>query len=142
LQRRKKVIVNLFGYFPEAEMASKFIEEIKTMSVMDLVNLVKEIEETFGVSAAAPVAVASAVAAPAAAAVDEKIEFNISIEEAGADKIKVIKALRLVVPTLSLKDAKDKVEAAPSVVAEAVSKADAEKIKKALEEAGAKVKLS
>ncbi len=123
-------------------MASKFIEEIKTMSVMDLVNLVKEIEETFGVSAAAPVAVASAVAAPAAAAVDEKIEFNISIEEAGADKIKVIKALRLVVPTLSLKDAKDKVEAAPSVVAEAVSKADAEKIKKALEEAGAKVKLS
>ncbi|MCK4264752.1 50S ribosomal protein L7/L12 [Candidatus Babeliales bacterium] len=122
-------------------MASKMIEEIGKMSVMDLVNLVKELEETFGVSAAAPVA-AAPVAAAEVEAVEEKANFKVTLKEAGAEKIKVIKALRSVMSTLSLKDAKDKVEAAPCALAESAPKEDAEKIKKALEEAGAKVELS
>ena len=116
-------------------MASKhehLIEEIGKMSVMDLAQFVKDLQERFGVTAVA------AVAAPAA---EERNEFKVTLKESGAETIKVIKALRTVT-TLSLGDAKKAVESAPFVVAEAAPKEDAQKIKKALEEAGAKVELS
>ncbi|MBM3886713.1 50S ribosomal protein L7/L12 [Candidatus Dependentiae bacterium] len=124
-------------------MASKYehlIEEISKMSVMDLAQFVKDLQERFGVTAVAAVAAPAegAAAAPAAA---EKNEFKVTLKESGAETIKVIKALRTVT-TLSLGDAKKAVESAPFVVAEAAPKEDAQKIKKALEEAGAKVELS
>ena len=123
-------------------MSSKFVEEIGKMSVVDLANLIKELEEKFGVSAAAPVAAAStAVAAPAAAAAEEKMEFKVTLKDAGTDKIKVIKALRTVT-TLSLGAAKEAVDNVPFVVAESSPKEEAKKTQKALEEAGAKVELS
>jgi len=124
-------------------MSSKIVEEISKMSVMELAELVKTLEEKFGVSAAAPMAAAAAVssAAPVAAAQEEKSEFKVILKEAGADKIKVIKALRTVT-TLALGAAKEAVESAPFVVSEAAPKEDAQKIKKALEEAGAKVELA
>ncbi len=125
-------------------MSSKIVEEISKMSVMELAELVKTLETKFGVSAAAPVAAASpaAAAAPvAAAAQEEKSEFKVTLKDAGADKIKVIKALRSVT-TLALGAAKEAVESAPFVVSEAAPKEDAQKIKKALEEAGAKVELA
>ena len=115
---------------------SRIVEEIGKLSVMELAALVKSLEETFGVSAAMPVA-----AAPAAAAAEEKSEFKVTLANSGAEAIKVIKALRTVT-TLSLGDAKKAVESAPFVVAEAASKEDAQKIKKTLEEAGAKVELA
>lgn len=132
----------------ETIMASKsyekLIEEIGSMSVLDLSDLVKALETKFGVSAAAPAA--AAAAAPAAtsevAAKEEKSEYKVTLKEGGSDKIKVIKALRSVVTGLSLTDAKKAVEEAPSVIAESAPKADAEKMKKALEEAGAKVELA
>jgi large subunit ribosomal protein L7/L12 len=121
------------------EEMSKIVKEIREMSVMKLAELVKELEEEFGVSAAAP---AAAVAAPAAAvAVEEKTEFKVTLKDVGSQKIKVIKALRSVT-TLSLGDAKNAVEGAPYVVADSASKEDAEKMKKTLEEVGAKVELS
>jgi large subunit ribosomal protein L7/L12 len=124
---------------------AKFIDEIKKMTVMELAELIKELEETFGVSAAAPAAAvampAAGGAAPAAAA-EEKSEYKVTLKESGADKIKVIKALRAAVSTLSLGAAKEAVDNTPFVVAEAASKDDAQKIKKALEEAGAKVELA
>jgi large subunit ribosomal protein L7/L12 len=123
--------------------SAKIIEDIKKMSVMELAELVKTLEETFGVSAAAPVAAAAAMpagAAPAAAA-EEKNEYKVTLKDAGADKIKVIKALRTVT-SLALGAAKEAVDSAPFVVSEAASKDDAQKIKKALEEAGAKIELS
>lgn len=121
---------------------AKFVDEISKMSVMDLADLVKELEEKFGVSAAMPMAaaVATEAAAPAAAQ-EEKSEFKVTLKDAGADKIKVIKALRSVT-TLALGAAKEAVENTPFVVAESAPKEDAQKIKKALEEAGAKVDLS
>ncbi|KKQ10753.1 MAG: 50S ribosomal protein L7/L12 [Candidatus Babeliales bacterium] len=123
-------------------MSSKIVEEISKMSVMELAELVKTLEEKFGVSAAAPVAAAAvSSAAPVAAAQEEKSEFKVILKEAGADKIKVIKALRTVT-TLALGAAKEAVESAPFVVSEAAPKEDAQKIKKALEEAGAKVELA
>lgn len=123
--------------------SAKFIDEIKKMSVMELAELIKALEETFGVSASAPVAAASAaVAAAPAAAAEEKSEYKVTLKEAGADKIKVIKALRVVSPALSLGQAKEAVENAPFVVSEAAAKDDAQKMKKALEEAGAKVELA
>ena len=126
-------------------MASKqdqFIEDIGKMSVLELSQLVKALEEKFGVSAAAPMAVAGpAAAAEAGAAVAEKTEFKVELSDGGSEKIKVIKALRSVT-TLGLTEAKKAVEETPSVIAEAASKADAQKIKEALEAAGAKVKLS
>ena len=123
-------------------MSSKIIDEISKMSVMELAQLVKSLEETFGVSAAAPVAAApAAVQSAAAATVEEKAEFKVTLVNSGADKIKAIKALRTVT-TLSLGDAKAAVEGVPFVVAEAASKDDAKKMKQALEEAGAKVELS
>jgi large subunit ribosomal protein L7/L12 len=124
-------------------MASNaIIEEIKKMSVVELSQLVKAIEEEFGVSAAAPAAVAAAPAAGGAAeASAEKTEFKVELKEAGSEKIKVIKALRSV-SELGLKEAKDAVEGAPFVIKEGANKEEAEKIKKTLEEAGAKVALS
>lgn len=124
-------------------MASKhehLIEEIGKMSVMDLSQFVKDLQERFGVTAVAAVAAPAAGAAEAPAA-SEKNEFKVTLKEAGAETIKVIKALRSVT-TLSLGDAKKAVESAPFVVSEAAPKEDAQKIKKALEEAGAKVELS
>ena len=120
---------------------SNIVEEISKMSVMDLAKLVKELEDKFGVSAAAPVAVAAPSAQESVAAAEEKTEFKVTLKDVGSQKIKVIKALRSVT-TLSLGDAKNAVEGAPYVVVDSASKDDAEKIKKALEEVGAKVELS
>lgn len=118
----------------------QIIEEIKGLKVTELAELVKGIETEFNVSAAAPVAVAGAVAAaPEAAA--EKNEYKIVLKEAGPNKINVIKAIRAACPELGLKEAKDLVEAAPSTVKEAAGKDDAKKIKGELEAAGAKVDL-
>lgn len=114
------------------------IKYIENMSVLDLSGLVKELEEKFGVSAAAPVAVAAAAAPVAAAA--EKTEFTVVLKEAGAEKIKVIKEVRAITG-LGLKEAKDLVEGAPKNLKEAVSKDEAEKIKKQVESAGAKVEI-
>ncbi len=118
----------------------KFIEEIGSMSVLELSELVKALEDKFGVSAAAAAVAAPAAAAPAAASA-EKTEFKVELSDGGAEKIKVIKALRTVT-TLGLTEAKKAVEEAPTVIAEAASKADAQKMKEALEAAGAKVTLS
>ena len=117
----------------------QIIEQIGGLTVLELADLIKALEEKFGVSAAMP----SAAAAPvAAAAVEEKTEFKVELVDGGSDKIKVIKALRVVVKDLSLTDAKKMVESAPQVVAEHVKKEDADKMKQELEAAGAKVKLS
>jgi large subunit ribosomal protein L7/L12 len=120
----------------------RIIDEIKKLNVMELADLIKELEVTFGVSAAAPVAAVAATAAVAApAAAEEKSEYKVTLVEGGADKIKAIKAIRTVT-SLSLGAAKEGVENCPFVIAEAASKDDAQKIKKAMEEAGAKVELS
>mgnify|MGYP005766511967 CR=1 FL=1 len=120
----------------------EFLTAIESMTVMELADLVKAIEEKFGVSAAAPVAVVAGGAAPAAAAAEEKTEFEVVLKEVdAAAKIKIIKAVREVVEGLGLKEAKDMVEAAPKTIKEGVSKEDAEKIKAKLEEAGAKVEI-
>ncbi|MFA5021496.1 MAG: 50S ribosomal protein L7/L12 [Patescibacteria group bacterium] len=124
------------------EVPAKFkslVEEIEKMSVIDLADLVKVLEEKFGVSAAAPVA-AVAVAGAGAAAAEEKTEFTVELTSAGDNKINVIKAVRTVTE-LGLKEAKDLVDGAPKVVKEGVKKEEADKIKKTLEEAGAKVTL-
>lgn len=123
------------------QLQDKLIEQIGAMSVVELSDLIKKIEETFGVSAAMPTAAAGA--AQAAAPVEaEKSEYKVTLQDIGSNKIAVIKALKAVITTLSLSEAKEKVESAPSVVLEAAPKADAEKIKKELEAAGAKVVLS
>ncbi|OGP14590.1 MAG: 50S ribosomal protein L7/L12, partial [Deltaproteobacteria bacterium GWA2_55_10] len=114
------------------------IKYIESMSVLELAELVKELEEKFGVSAAAPVAVAAAAPAGGAPAAAEKTEFNVVLKEAGAEKIKVIKEVRAITG-LGLKEAKDLVEGAPKTLKEGVSKDEAEKIKKQVESAGAKV---
>ena len=116
----------------------EILEAISSMSVLELSELVKAIEDKFGVSAAAPVAVASA--APAAAAAEEKTEFDVILKDAGATKIKVIKAVRELTG-LGLKDAKALVDGAPKEVKTGVAKADAEAMKAKLEEAGATVEL-
>lgn len=120
----------------------ELISAIETMTVLELAELVKALEERFGVSAAAPVAVAAAAApAEAAAPVEEQTEFTVILADVPADKkIHVIKAVRAIT-SLGLKEAKDLVEAAPKPVKEGVSKADAEKFKKELEESGAKVEI-
>lgn len=122
-----------------SEKIEKIIEDVKAMSVLELNELVKAIEEEFGVSAAAPVAVAAAGAAPAAAA-EEKTEFDVVLAEAGAEKIKVIKAVREITG-LGLAEAKAMVDGAPKTLKEAVSKDEAEEMKKKLEDVGAKVEL-
>lgn len=117
----------------------EILEAISSMSVLELSELVKAIEDKFSVSAAAPVAVAAA-AAPAAAAAEEKTEFDVILKDAGATKIKVIKAVRELTG-LGLKDAKALVDGAPKEVKTGVAKADAEAMKAKLEEAGATVEL-
>lgn len=122
------------------------LEAIKGMSVMDLADLVKAIEEEFGVSAAAPVAVAAAPAAgvvtdDAPAGGDEQTEFDVTLAEIGANKINVIKAVREVTD-LGLREAKELVESAPTRVREGVNKEDADSIKSKLEEAGATVQVA
>ncbi|MEG1942489.1 MAG: 50S ribosomal protein L7/L12 [Angelakisella sp.] len=121
-----------------SEKIVKFVEEVKTLSVMELAELVKAIEEEFGVSAAAPVAVVAA--GPVAAAAEEKSEFDVILVEAGANKMAVIKLVKEVTG-LGLKEAKDVVDNAPKPVKEGASKADADELKKKLEDAGAKVEL-
>jgi len=123
-------------------MSSKIIEEIGKLSVMDLAALIKELEEKFGVSAAAPVAAAAApVAAAAAPVAEEKAEYKVILKESGSDKIKVIKALRTV-STLALGAAKEAVDNVPFVISESAPKEEAQKIKKELEAAGAKIELA
>ena len=117
--------------------AQELIDAIKELSVLELNDLVKACEEEFGVSAAAGVVVAAAGPAEAA---EEKTEFDVELTEVGAEKVKVIKVVREVTG-LGLKEAKELVEAAPKVVKEAAAKAEAEDIKKKLEEVGAKVTL-
>jgi large subunit ribosomal protein L7/L12 len=118
----------------------EFLTALDSMSVMDLNDLVKAIEEKFGVSAAAMAAPAAGGAGPAAAAVEEKTEFTVQLMEAGAQKVGVIKAVREITG-LGLKEAKDLVDGAPKAVKEGMNKADAEAAKKKLEDAGAKVEL-
>ena len=116
----------------------EFIDAIKSMTVLELNELVKACEEEFGVSAAAGVVVAAA--GPAAAAEEEKTEFDVELTEVGAEKIKVIKVVREITG-LGLKEAKELVEGAPKAVKEQASKEEAEDIKKKLEEVGAKITL-
>ncbi|MBR6503310.1 MAG: 50S ribosomal protein L7/L12 [Clostridia bacterium] len=122
-----------------SEKITAMIEELKTLTVLELSELVKAVEEEFGVSAAAAVAVA-APAAGGAAAEEEKTEFDVILAEAGAEKIKVIKAVREITG-LGLAEAKAVVDGAPKTLKEAASKEDAEAIKAKLEEVGAKVEL-
>ena len=122
-----------------SEKIAAMIEEIKALSVLELSELVHAVEEEFGVSAAAAVAVAGPVAAAGAAA-EEKTEFDVVLAEAGAEKIKVIKAVREITG-LGLADAKALVDGAPKTLKEAAPKEEAEEIKKKLEEVGAKVEL-
>lgn len=118
------------------------LNAIANMSVIDIVDLVKSMEEKFGVSAvAATVAVAAPSAGGAAAAEEEKTAFNVILTDVGANKISVIKVVRAAVTNLGLKEAKDLVESAQAVIKEGISKDDAEALKKKLEEAGAKVEL-
>ncbi|MCB9094925.1 MAG: 50S ribosomal protein L7/L12 [Halobacteriovoraceae bacterium] len=117
----------------------QLIEHVSQMSVMDLANLVKELEDKFGVSAA-PVAVAGAGGAAAGAAAEEKTEFTVVLADAGAKKINVIKEVRGITG-LGLKEAKELVEGAPKTVKDGVAKEEAEELKKKLEAAGAKVEL-
>ena len=118
---------------------AKLVDELSALTVMEAADLAKMLEEKWGVSAAAAVAVAAGGAAGAAAA-EEKDEFTVVLAEAGANKINVIKEIRAITQ-LGLKEAKDLVDGAPKTVKEGVAKAEAEEIKKKLEEAGAKVEL-
>lgn len=123
-----------------SEKIAALIEEIKVLTVLELSELVKAVEEEFGVSAAAAVAVAAPVEGGAAAAAEEQTEFDVILAEVGAEKIKVIKAVRELTG-LGLAEAKAVVDGAPKAVKEQVSKDDAEAAKAKLEEAGAKVEL-
>ena len=118
----------------------QFLTALDSMTVMELNDLVKAIEEKFGVSAAAMAAPAAAGGGAAAPVAEEKTEFNVMLMEAGAQKVQVIKAVREITG-LGLKEAKDLVDGAPKAVKEAIAKADADAAKKKLEEAGAKVEL-
>ncbi len=122
-----------------SEKITNMIEEIKALTVLELNELVKAIEEEFGVSAAAPVAVMAGGAAPAAAA-EEKTDFDVILAEVGPNKINVIKVVREITG-LGLKEAKDLVDGAPKPLKEGASKDEADSIKAKLEEAGAKVEL-
>ncbi|TXH08250.1 MAG: 50S ribosomal protein L7/L12 [Candidatus Moraniibacteriota bacterium] len=132
-EEKKEVVV--------PEKFEKLVAEIEKMSVLDLSELVKVLEDKFGVSAAAPMMMgAMPAAAGAAEAAEEKTDFDVELTAAGAQKINVIKAVREVTG-LGLKEAKDLVDGAPKVIKEKVAKADAEAMKKKLEEAGATVNL-
>ena len=119
----------------------EFFAAIDAMTVIELNDLVKAFEEKYGVSAAAPVAVAAAPGAAAAAPAEEQTEFDVILVDAGSEKIKVIKAVREFVAGLGLKEAKDFVEAVPKAIKEGVSKEEAEKVKAAFAEAGAEVEI-
>lgn len=123
-----------------SEKTMKFIEEIKALTVLELNELVKAIEEEFGVSAAAPVMMAGPAAGAGAAAEEEKTEFDVILADVGANKMAVIKLVKEITG-LGLKEAKDLVDNAPKPLKEAAAKADADDIKAKLEEAGAKVEL-
>ena len=123
-----------------SEKITNILEEIKSLTIIELADLVKAVEEEFGVSAAAPVGVVAVGGGEAAPAAEEKTEFDVILASFGAKKLDVIKAVREITG-LGLKDAKDLVEAAPKALKEGVSKDEAESIKKALEEAGATVEL-
>jgi large subunit ribosomal protein L7/L12 len=125
-----------------ANKVEAILEEIKGLTLLEAADLVKKMEETFGVSAAAavPMAVAGGAAAGAAAAVEEKTEFSVVLTDIGANKINVIKAVREVT-SLGLKEAKDLVDGAPKPIKEGVSKEEAATIKKKFEDAGAKVEV-
>ena len=122
-----------------SEKITNILEEIKSLTIIELADLVKAVEEEFGVSAAAPVGVAVAAGA-AAPAEEEKTEFDVVLKGFGAKKLDVIKAVREITG-LGLKEAKEMVEGAPKTVKEGVSKDEAESVKKALEEAGAEVEV-
>ena len=122
-----------------SEKITNILEEIKTLTILELADLVKAVEEEFGVSAAAPVGVVAAAGAAAPAA-EEKTEFDVILTGFGANKLNVIKVVRELTG-LGLKDAKDMVEGAPKAVKEGVSKEEAESLKKTLEEAGATVEI-
>ena len=121
------------------EKTTQILEEIKALTILELADLVKALEEEFGVSAA-PVAVAAAGAAPAAAAAEEKTEFDVILKDAGGEKIKVIKAVREITG-LGLAEAKALVDGAPKTLKEAAAKEEAEEIKAKLAEVGATVEL-
>jgi large subunit ribosomal protein L7/L12 len=122
-----------------SEKVTKLLEEIDTLTVLELAEAVKALEEKYGVSAAAPAAAAAAPVA-AAAAVEEQTEFDVILAEVGASKINVIKVVREITG-LGLKDAKDLVDAAPKAIKEKASKTESDDIKKKLEDAGAKVEI-
>ena len=123
-----------------SEKITNILEEIKTLTILELADLVKAVEEEFGVSAAAPVGVVAVAGAAAAPAVEEKTEFDVILTGFGDKKLNVIKAVREITG-LGLKEAKDMVEGCPKPVKEGVSKDEAESLKKQLEEAGASVEL-
>ena len=122
-----------------SEKITNILEEIKSLTILELNDLVKAVEEEFGVSAAAPVGVVATTGA-AAPAVEEKTEFDVVLTAAGASKLNVIKVVREITG-LGLKDAKDLVEAVPKAIKEGVSKDEAEQLKKDLEAAGASVEI-
>ena len=123
-----------------SEKITNILEEIKTLTILELADLVKAVEEEFGVSAAAPVGVVAVAGAAAAPAVEEKTEFDVILAAAGDQKLKVVKAVKEELG-LGLKEAKDLVEGCPKAVKEGVAKDEADKIKAALEEAGATVEV-
>ena len=120
---------------------AEIIAAIESMTILELADLVKEMEEKFGVSAAAPVVVGGAVAGEAAPVEEEKTEFDVILKAAGAQKLKVIKVVREVKPGLGLKEAKELVDGAPSTLAEGISKEAAEELKKKMEEVGAEIEI-
>ena len=119
---------------------AEIISAIESMTILELADLVKEMEEKFGVSAAAPV-VAGGAAAAVVEEVEEKTEFDVVLKEAGAKKLNVIKVVREVKPGLGLKEAKELVDGAPSTLAEGISKEAAEELKKKMEEVGAEIEI-
>ena len=123
-----------------SEKITNILEEIKALTIVELADLVKAVEEEFGVSAAAPVGVVAVAGGAAAPAAEEKTEFDVVLKSFGAKKLDVIKAVREITG-LGLKDAKDLVEGAPKTVKEGVSKDEADKVKAALTEAGATVEI-
>ena len=123
-----------------SEKVTKLIEDVKSLTVLELSELVKALEEEFGVSAAAPMAVAAAPAAGGAAAAEEKTEFDVVLKSAGENKIKVVKAVKDITG-LGLKEAKEMVDGAPKTIKEKVAKDAAEDIKKQLTELGAEVEV-
>ena len=123
-----------------SEKITNILEEIKTLTILELADLVKAVEEEFGVSAAAPVGVVAVAAGAAAPAAEEKTEFDVILTGFGDKKLNVIKAVREITG-LGLKEAKDMVEGCPKPVKEGVSKEEADKLKAALEESGATVEV-